>query len=161
MGAFNSVYLSTALDGHAKTTSATVANDKTYAACGYIAPGVARYEDRSSGIPAAYPYFTMSIRRPSKTSRVAKISSKLVVPTMEVVNASTYNGITPAPTKAYESMAMFDFIFNERSTLTERQVFLNLLRSLLASYIDASDADPSAQTASPLIVAIEQYESPY
>jgi len=161
MGAFNNAYLATTLDGHVKNTSAAAANDKTYAPCGYVTPGVARYEDRSSGIPVAYPYFTLSVRRPSKTSRIARSTLKLVVPTMEVVNASTYNGITPAPTKAYDNQAILETFCHERSTLTERQLLINLLRCLLASNIDASDGDPTAQTASPLLSAIEQYESPY
>jgi len=161
MAAFVAASLCTALDGIGRNTDANTAADKTYDPCGYVAPGVARYEDRSSGIAAAFPSFTLSLRRPTKVSPIFRMSSKLIVPTMEVVNASTYNGITPAPTKAYENMAVLDVTLHQRSTSSERAILLNLLRSLLLATIKASDDTPSGNTNSPVVSAILSLESPY
>jgi len=45
----------------------------------------------------------------------------VVYPVLEVVHASTYNGITPAPTKAYECVMNVEFTFPERSTQQDRK----------------------------------------
>lgn len=81
----------------------------------------AKYTDRSTGITVAYPTVTLVTTQPSKNSRLSKVRARIVVPVMEVVNASTYNGITPAPTKAYEMTCDMTFFLPERCTLQQRK----------------------------------------
>lgn len=92
----------------------------------------AKYVDRSSGITLGYPEITVMSSMPSKTSKLAKTRLKIVLPVMEVVNAATYNGITPAPTKAYDMTFDCTFFAHERSTLQDRKHILAFARNFLA-----------------------------
>jgi hypothetical protein len=64
------VKLSTILSPTELTTSTTVGVDKTFGPEREIAPGVIRYVDRSGGIAVGYPWFTFSLRPPTKASNV-------------------------------------------------------------------------------------------
>jgi hypothetical protein len=143
------------------TTSATVGVDKTFSPEGFILPGVAKWVDRSGGIQIGYPALTLSVRAPTKQSRVTRVQAKLVVPTLEVTSPSTMTGIQPAPTKAYDCTANLEIMLPERSTLAERNALLSYLVSLLATTITASDAAPSDATGSPLVPAIQNMEGVY
>jgi len=143
------------------TTSATVGVDKTLSPEGFILPGIAKWVDRSGGIAIGYPALTMSVRPPSKDSRLTRVQAKLVVPTLEQTSASTSTGIQPAPTKAYDCTANLEFMLPERSTLAERTALFNLVCSLFATVITASDASPSDSTGSPLSAAVLNGESVY
>lgn len=88
--------------------------------------------DRSGGISIGYPKVIINAAQPSKTSRLYKTRVKLVVPVLEVVNASTYNGITPAPTKAYDLTFDGTFFCPERATLADRKNLLAYVKNLLA-----------------------------
>lgn len=143
------------------TTSATVGVDKTFDPEGFILPGVARWVDRSGGIAIGYPAISLSIRPPTKVSRVYKVMVKLALPTLEQTSPSTATGIQPAPTKAYDCSCIMEFLLPERSTLAERQALLGHVRSLFATTIQASDAAPSDATGSPLKAAVENFESVY
>jgi len=162
MSAFAQVKTSSILDLAAcYTGSATVATDTTFDPVGYVAPGVARWEDRSGGIAVGFPTIHLSVRQPSKTSRLYKVTCKVSIPTLEQTSASTSTGIQPAPTKAYENQAIMEFLLPERSTLTERTAFLKHVASLFHSAIGASDNSPLDTTASPLVGAVLSYERPY
>jgi len=152
---------STILSGLAKTTSATVGIDKTFTPAGKDANGVTTYEDRSGGIMAGYPRFTLAVRRPTKTSRLYKMSAKLWLPTMEVTAPTTVTGIQPAPTKAYDHMGSFECMFPERGTLAERMVFFSLWHSLFCTTINASDDLPTDPTGSPIYHAMVNLDPPY
>ena len=161
MSAIAAVKTSSILGATEITTSATVGVDKTFDPEGFILPGVARWCDRSGGIAIGYPRFSLSVRPPTKVSRVYKVTAKLVLPTLEQTSASTSTGIQPAPTKAYDCTCMMEFLLPERSTLAERNALLSHVRSLFITTITASDALPSDATGSPLITAVANFEPPY
>lgn len=161
MAAIAAVKTSSILSATESTTSATVGVDKTFDPEGFILPGVARWVDRSGGIAIGYPALSLSVRTPTKVSRVYKVTAKLVLPTLEQTSPSTATGIQPAPTKAYDCTCVMEFMLPERSTLAERQALFSHVRSLFATTIQASDAAPSDLTGSPLKAAIENFESVY
>lgn len=166
MSAISTIKVSSILDGIVKTTSATVGVDETFSPVDKT-NGVARWENRAVttpnplGVAIGFPTMSLSIRPPSKSSRVYKVTVKLVSPTLEQTSASTATGIQPAPTLAYNCAAFCDFLLPERSTLAERTAFLNRFASLFAGTITASDAAPSDSTGSPLVAAVQNFERPY
>jgi len=88
-----------------------------------IDAGVAKFQDIASGIAVGFPTILVSLREPVKGSKIPmyKAVLKWIVPKMEVVNASTYNGITPAPTKAYDVTATMEILIPERSVTQDRK----------------------------------------
>lgn len=98
----------------------------------------ATYVDRISGITVGYPSIVVNSMPPTKTSRLAKVRMKVVMPVLEVVNASTYNGITPAPTKAYDLTFDAMFFLPERCTLAQRKDILAFAKNLLANALTTS-----------------------
>lgn len=163
MSALAAVKLSGILD-HALarlTTSATVGIDSTMNPEGINPQGVAAWVDRSVGYAIAYPRLTLSLRPPSKASRVYRCTVKLVLPTMETTSASTMTGINPAPTKAYDCAFIGEFFLPERSTLAERQVLFSRVASLFVRLINATDANPTDSSASPLESAVTTFENVY
>lgn len=139
------------------TTSATVGVDKTWEPAGFDAQGVAKWEDRSGGIPAGFPTLTLGVRGPTRTSRITKVTVKLVLPTLESATGANPGGFEPAPQKAYDVTFVGEFMLPERCADTERAELLNHLVSLFATTITASDASPSDATASPVRSVIEDY----
>jgi len=160
MSAIAAIKASTLLGSTIRSTSAAVGFDKTYTPMGFNTPGVARWVDQSGGIAVGYPVYTLSVRTPTKVSRVYRVQSKLVVPTLEAL-APAGNGFTPAPTKAYELMANLDVMLPERSTAAERLIFWSLLTSFLVGTINASDDVPTDATGSPLPGAIQAFDTPF
>lgn len=96
--------------------------------------GVAKWQDISGGIAVGFPTLTASLREPIKGSKVPvyKATLKITLPVLEVVNSSTYSGITPAPTKAYDVIANVDIIMPERSVLQDRKNIRAYLVNALA-----------------------------
>lgn len=88
-----------------------------------IDQSVAKWQDISSGIAVGFPTITASLREPVRGGKnsIYKANVKIVLPVLEVVNSSTYSGITPAPTKAYDVIANFEVLMPERSTLADRK----------------------------------------
>lgn len=82
---------------------------------------LSKWADRVTGIAIGYPVITMSLRAPTKTSRMYKVSARVVTPTLEQTSPSTATGIQPAPTKAYDCMSVYEHILPERSTLQQRK----------------------------------------
>jgi hypothetical protein len=93
------------------------------------------FADRSGGIAVGYPVISISSVSPSKTSRLYKVRAKIVMPVLEVVNSSTYSGITPAPTKAYDMTADMTFFIPERSTLQQRKDILAFAKNFLSNAV--------------------------
>lgn len=155
------VKLSTIVGALARTSSATVGVDKTFSPEGFIAPGVSRWVDRSGGIQVGFPFFTLGVRPPTKSSQVYRVSLKLGTPILETVTAATFTGVVPAASVAYTPSAMVDFLLPVRSSLAERQVLLNLLHSLLLTTINASDDAPTDATGTPVTGAVLNYDPPY
>lgn len=161
MPAIAAIKTSSILSATESTTSATVGVDKTFDPEGFILPGVARWVDRSGGIAIGYPAFTLSVRPPTKASRVYKVTAKVSLPTLEQTSPSTATGIQPAPTKAYDCQCIMEFMLPERSTLVERQALLSHVRSFFATTIQASDALPTDSTGSPLTAAVSNFDAPF
>lgn len=161
MSAIAPVKTSSILAGTVRTTSATVGFDKTFSPEGFILPGVARWVDRSGGIAIGYPAFTLSVRPPTKASRIYKVTAKVVLPTLEQTSPSTATGIQPAPTKAYDCSCVMEFMLPERSTLAERNALLSHVHSLFATTINASDDVPTDSSGSPLPAAVADFDVPY
>jgi hypothetical protein len=163
MSALAAVKLSGILD-HALarlTTSATVGVDSTMNPEGISPQGIASWVDRSGGIAIGYPRLTMSVRPPTKASRVYKVTVKLVLPTLEQTSASTMTGIQPAPTKAYDCACIMEFFLPERSTLLERQTLFSRVASLFARTVNASDGAPTDATGTPVENAVTTFENVY
>jgi hypothetical protein len=160
MGAIAPVKTSSIIGTVDTTTSATVSVDKTFDPEGFIAPGVARWVDRAAGVAVLFPFMTLSVRPPTKASRIYRVTAKIGLPTGETVG-NAYNGITPPPTPAYTVLCVMEFMLPERSTSAERTALLSHVRSLFATTINASDAAPSDATGSPLIAAVTNFDGPY
>jgi hypothetical protein len=157
------VKLSTILDAGillVKTGNATVGVDKTFSPYGFVTnqPGVAKWVDLSGGISVGFPTFTMSVREPTKASRIYKVTVKVDVPTLEQTSPSTATGIQPQPTRAYSCQCVMEFLLPERSTAVERQALLSLVNSLFHATINASDDVPTDATGSPLNAAVKNLE---
>lgn len=155
------VKLSTILSPTHLTTSATVGVDKTFGPEGFIAPGVSRWVDRSGGIAVGYPFFTLAVRPPSKASSVYRVTIKAGVPVLATVTASTATGIIPVAPVAYQPSFIGEFLLPSVSTAAERLVLFNLIASLFATTITASDAVPTDATGSPLVPAVLNFDPPY
>ena len=143
-----------------KTTSATIGVDRFFAPLGFdrSQPGVAKWCDRSGGIPVGYPTFTLSVREPTKASNIYKVTAKMDLPTLEQTSPSTATGIQPAPTKAYSCQANLEFLLPNRSSLAERQALLRAVASLFHATINANDDSPTNPSNSPVIAAVETFE---
>lgn len=99
---------------------------------------VASYADRSGGISVGYPTIQITSQVPVKNSRLYKTRIRVTLPVLETVNASTWNGITPAPTKAYDMTGIIEFIAPERSTLQNRKDIRAFIKNLMADAIVTS-----------------------
>jgi hypothetical protein len=168
MGAIAPVKLSSLIGTVDTTSSATVGVDKTFDPEGFILPGVSRWVDRQIdatynplGVAIGYPAMTLSVRRPTKASRLYRVTAKMSLPTLEVTSPSTASGIQPAPTLAYMCQCVMEFMLPERSTALERARLFSYVRSLFATTINASDAVPTDATGSPLIAAVNNFDAPY
>jgi len=100
--------------------------------------GVSVFKDRVSGVSVGYPTLSLSIARPSKTSRLTKVRAKIVVPVLEATVASTASGLIPGPTKAYDCAVDINFLLPERCTTQDRTDLLAYAQNLLAHAIMTS-----------------------
>lgn len=76
--------------------------------------------------PALQSTLTISLNRPSKTSRISKVRVKLVCP----VAALDTEG-NPTAAKSHENSADVTYLFSEKSTQDERQDLDVMFRALL------------------------------
>jgi hypothetical protein len=65
------------------------------------------------------------------------------------------------PKLAYEIQFHLDALISERATLTDRLTALALLRSFLATSINASDGSPTDLVGSPFVAAVTNLEDVY
>jgi hypothetical protein len=147
---------STTLPIIAETNSAALGVDRTFAPERFLDGGVARYVDRTGGIPLGFPWITFSMRPPSKDNGLYKLSVKLGNPVLETIDPSV--GIF-GPKLAYELQAHLDVLIPARATAVERQKFLAQLGGLMVSNIKANDAAPNDVTGSPLVLACLNLET--
>jgi hypothetical protein len=92
--------------------------------------GIAIWEDRVDGIPVGYPTISMSMKRPTRARNSYKVMAKIALPTLE--QASSGGVFVPPPTKAYDNLAVVEFIMPARSTTQERKNLLKYLVGALA-----------------------------
>lgn len=161
MPAIGSIKTSSILGTLVRTSSATVGVDKTYDPEGIDAKGVARWVDRSGGYPVGYPSISLSVRKPTKTSRMYKVMHKHTYPIMDITAPTTVTGIQPAPSKGYEYTFVGEWILPERGTLAERTAFFNHVHSYFCSNINASDDLPTDATGSGLFAAVTNFDPAY
>jgi hypothetical protein len=101
-----------------------------------IVDDVAKWADRSGGIAIGFPVVSYSLRQPTKNgSRAFKLTTKVVLPILEVTSPSTATGIQPAPTKAYDLIANVEFVLPERSSLAQRKDLLAYVKNALANAV--------------------------
>lgn len=92
------------------------------------ANGVATYYSTASVIDAR-PSASLAVRVPSKTSNVARVTGKIVVPVMDVVNTSL---------KIAECIGSFELVLPKVATETQRLDARKLLDTLLQNAISTS-----------------------
>lgn len=144
-----------------KSTSATVGVDATLSPDGLAAPGVYKWVDRQGGIQVGFPNLTISMRKPTRESRLSRVTVKYSLPTLAVTAPTTSTGIQPAPELAYSHTAIAEFFMPERGTLAERNAFISQFLSLFVATITASDGAPTDPTGSPLGVILTTLEPPF
>jgi hypothetical protein len=146
---------------YGKTYDAAVATNTTWVPDGHPSPGVQQWANRSGGIQVGSPSFTMSMRKPTKDSKVTRVTVKVTLPTLEVTAPTTVTGIQPAPTLAYTHSAVLEFFMPERGTQVEREALWTHVLSLMLTQIVSSDGAPDDSTGSPVPSAIRYLEPPY
>jgi hypothetical protein len=107
---------------------------------------LASWVDRSQAAAVGFWKVSMSFKEPNKQRKNYLVVVKSEVPVLEVVNSSTYSGITPAPTVSYNPVSKTEFSIPERSTLQARKDQLAIHRNLLANAIITSavqDLEPT------------------
>jgi hypothetical protein len=144
-----------------RTALTEIGVNRVFAPEGINPAGVARYVDRSGGIALLYPSISMSLRPPTKASRIYKTVAKVVLPTGDVTAPSTATGIQPAPSKAYDHSCIMEWLSPERGTLAERQMLFRIVMSLFFDNINAQDDTPTDVTGSPLRASVENFEAIY
>lgn len=98
-----------------------------------ITNGVALFEDRASGFQLSYNTATMSLSRPSQTSKTNRFRLKVVVPVLEVLGNNSVSGIVPAPTKAFDLIANVEFVMPTRASTANRADLLAYVRNILTT----------------------------
>lgn len=81
---------------------------------------------RTPSVPALQTQYTVSLNRPSKTSRISKVRMKLVIP----VEGKDADG-NPTGIKSHENSADVTYLFSEKSSLAERQNLGTVIMTLL------------------------------
>lgn len=75
---------------------------------------------------------SLSVRENGTTIRV---SGKLVLPVLETVAGDSESGFTPPPTKAFEELSTFEFVFPIRASLQNRKDIRSMLLDFLGDAI--------------------------
>jgi hypothetical protein len=161
MAALADVYTTTFPVTSSVNTDPAIGVNVTWSPDGHPSPGVQQWSNKSGGIQVGYSSFTMSMRKPTRDSKVTRVTVKVILPTLEVTAPTTVTGIQPAPTLAYSHSAVLEFFMPERGTGVERTALLTAIQSLLVDNINASDGTPSNPTKTPVTAAIKDLEPPY
>jgi hypothetical protein len=107
---------------------------------------LASWVDRSAAAAVGFWKVSMSFKEPNKQRKNYLVVVKTEVPVLEVVNSSTYSGITPAPTVSYNPVSKTEFSIPERSSVQARKDQLAIHRNVLANAIVTSavnDLEPT------------------
>jgi len=108
---------------------------------------LASWVDRSAAAAVGFWKVSLAFKEPDgKGRKNYVVTAKSEVPVLEVVNSSTYSGITPAPTVSYKPISITTFSIPERSTIAARKDQLAVHRNFLANAVVTSavqDLEPT------------------
>lgn len=91
---------------------------------------LAKWEERSSGVPIGYIRLSLETKDSPTTRRVKVNVSK---PALEAVSGSSPLGFVPAPTLAYTLQGSADFTMSNRASDAEKADVLAFLTNALAN----------------------------
>jgi hypothetical protein len=128
------------------TDAATTPVNHTFSPQPDIMSNLSRWVDRSGGIALGYPLATLSMRMPTKASRIYKVVAKLVTPVLEVTSPTTTTGIQPGPTLSFNLIASAEFVLPERSTLQQRKD----LNAMFKDYLGDAVLTAAVETFEPV-----------
>lgn len=89
----------------------------------------------NSGYPVGAGVASLSVR---ENGLVARVSGKLVLPTLETVAGDDSSGFTPSPTKAFECLGTFELVLPVRSSLQNRKDLKAMLIDFLSDAVVTS-----------------------
>jgi len=158
MGSIAQIKLTTLSGSIYRTADPAVGVNTTFDPERFLQGGIARYVDRSGGVPLGYRSITFSLRPPTKDSRVYKLSVRLASPVLETVDPAT--GIF-GPKLAYTLTSIAEHLIPERATSAERSAHMNIFRSMYFGTINASDDVPTDSTGSPVMLGATNLEDVY
>lgn len=120
----------TVLDGQATPVS------HTFSPVRVDSEGVAKYEDRISGIAIAFPTVSLSLKDPAnKQTGNYKAMVKVSIPVLEQTTTVSANGINPQPTVAYTLYADVRFTIPARSLAAERANLQAYVENVLSQVV--------------------------
>jgi hypothetical protein len=108
------------------------------------------FEDQSAASTIGYWRLSVGVKRPppapagftsNAPQRFNRVTLALYQPVLEVVNSSTYSGITPAPNVSYINRVFCELSLPERGVPLDRKNLRKMMSSLLsdASIISTID----------------------
>lgn len=110
----------------------------TFVPLGPDSNGVHWFEDQSQASAIGYWKISVELKRPAQpkpgensSNRMIRVRLAMHEPILEVVSNSTITGIEPAPTVAYTSRSIVEFVFPERATLQNRKDLRKMMGNLL------------------------------
>jgi len=108
----------------------------TFAPVRVDSEGVAKYEDRVSGIAIGFPTISLSLKDPvNKQTGNYKVMGKIAIPVLEQTTTISANGINPQPTVAYTLFAEIRMTIPARSLAVERANLQAYCENLLSQAV--------------------------
>jgi hypothetical protein len=98
----------------------------TFTAAG-VKNAIATWQDVSGGYSVGFPTATMASRPPTKTSKVTKVTGKVVLPITEILAPSTI------PSKAFDLLGTVEFVLPENASVQNRKDLIAYMKNFLAS----------------------------
>lgn len=87
----------------------------------------------NGGTPIGAGAASVSVKE--NAAGVVRVTGKLVLPTLETVAGDDASGFTPVPTKAFECIGNFEFVFPNRSSLQNRKDMQAMLDDLMSDAV--------------------------
>lgn len=88
------------------------------------------FEDRSGGIPAAFPKISTLVK---ESAQMRRVSTFITIPTLRAVAGANSGGFTPAAEVAYALRVKVEFELPMLCTVGEREDLKAYLQNLLAN----------------------------
>lgn len=101
-----------------------------------VSPDLAVWKDYTTngGIPAGAGTASLSVKE-NPTTGTIRVSGKLVLPTMEAISGQTSAGYAATPSKAFEVIGTFDYVFPSRASLQNRKDLNAMFKDLLSDAV--------------------------